>query len=71
MRGTIPAPGGIVGRRLQPRKSYAPRIYEAMALRRITCLTNPKLRLNVLLITLVIVSRGDEERLWTNDVRSG
>ena len=69
--GAFPEPRGIAGRRLQPRKSYAPGTYEAMALWRITCLSNPKLGITALLITFVIVPCGEEERLRTNDVSSG
>jgi hypothetical protein len=63
-------PGSITGRRLQPRRSYPPGPYEAMALRRITCLSNPRLGLTMLLITIVIVPCGGEGGPGTNDVAS-
>src|SRR5947209_13521069 len=60
--------GSITGRRLQPRMSYAPGTYEAMALWRITCLSNPKTGLTMLFITFVIVPCGHDRGPGTNDV---
>ena len=60
--------GSITGRRLQPRRTSTPGTYEAKALRRITCLSNPKVAFTALLITFVIVPCRAEQRLPTHDV---